>query len=242
MKYFIIFLVCIITSSYGSLFGGGALVSLPIMIMLGIPPQVALANNRIGALRVHLGFLLKVIKTKQIKFKYVLPLSLITICCSLLGSLTLVALPENIIEGAVSILLILMLLFLIFKPEVGLTQRKTTKHQKSLGWFFTAVVLLWQSAFGMIASALYFVMCYFFGFSIMQASATQKIPAIFGGLVAATVFFLFGIVDPLLVLTIFIADLIGSYLGAQFFLQQKKQTISRIFKTVIVFNVCFLIF
>ena len=113
MTYLIIFLVCVITSSYGSLFGGGPLVSLPIMIMLGIPPQVALANNRIGALGVHLGFLLKVIKTKQIKFKYVLPLSLITICCSLLGSLTLVALPENIIEGAVSILLILMLLFLL---------------------------------------------------------------------------------------------------------------------------------
>ena len=62
MNYFIIFLVCVLTSSYGSLFGGGAMISLPVMMMLGIPPHIALSNNRIGALGVHIGFLIQVFK------------------------------------------------------------------------------------------------------------------------------------------------------------------------------------
>ena len=241
MTYLIIFIVCVITSSYGSLFGGGALVSLPIMMMLGIPPHIALANNRVGALGVHIGFLLQVFKSKSIQFRYVLPLSALAILCALLGSLTLVSLPENMIENAVSILLILMLVFMIYKPEVGLQPVQRSHRKKTLGWIITSVILLWQSTFGVIASALYFVMCYFFGFSLIQASSTQKIPAICGGLVATAVFLMFGLIDPLLVLTIFVADLIGSYLGAKFFLHQTKYTIAYVFKGIMVVNIFFLI-
>ncbi len=242
MTYLIIFIVCVITSSYGALFGGGALVSLPIMIMLGIPPHVALANNRIGALGVHIGFLIHVFRSKNIQYQYVIPLSILGVICSLLGALTLVSLPEYMVEKSISLILIAMLVFILAKPEIGLKRVHTSPPKRLIGWIITAVILLWQATFGLIASALYFVMCYFFGFSLVQASATHKIPAIFSGLVATTIFFVYGLIDPLLLLVVFFADLLGSYIGAKFFLHQSQNTIAYAFKAVIVCNICFLIF
>ena len=161
---------------------------------------------------------------------------------SLLGSFTLISLPEDLIQNAISLLLILMFLFMIFKPEIGVRKTKASYKKRVLGWIFTSLVLLWQSTFGMIASVLYFVLCYFFGLTLFQASSTHKIPAIFSGVVATIVFYSYGLIDPVLVLVIFSADLIGSYIGSNFFLHQNLKTTAYIFKTIILFNICFLLF
>jgi uncharacterized membrane protein YfcA len=45
-----VFLVGVAASVIGTMVGGGSLLSIPLLIFLGLPPQVAIATDRFAAL------------------------------------------------------------------------------------------------------------------------------------------------------------------------------------------------
>jgi len=66
VQLLIIFIVSILAGFVGAAVGGGGLISIPLLLFLGIPPQVTLATNKFGGLGVSVGALYKFIKEKKI--------------------------------------------------------------------------------------------------------------------------------------------------------------------------------
>lgn len=71
---FVVFFLGIAVSFIGVIVGGGGLISIPILIFLGLPPQIAIATNKFGSLGLSLSGLYKYWKAKKIIFEFVAPL------------------------------------------------------------------------------------------------------------------------------------------------------------------------
>lgn len=46
----LVFLIGVVTGTVGALVGGGSLLSIPMLIVFGLPPQVAIATDRFAGL------------------------------------------------------------------------------------------------------------------------------------------------------------------------------------------------
>ena len=59
------FLIGAVASFIGSMVGGGGLLSIPFLVFVGLPPQVAIATNKMGAIGLILGAIPKFWKAKK---------------------------------------------------------------------------------------------------------------------------------------------------------------------------------
>jgi uncharacterized membrane protein YfcA len=64
-----VFFIGLLASIFGTLVGGGSLLSIPFLIMTGLPPQVAIATERFGDLGRTITSFLKFFNSKKIVWK-----------------------------------------------------------------------------------------------------------------------------------------------------------------------------
>jgi uncharacterized protein len=113
----LVFVVGILTGVINTLAGSGSLISLPILIFIGLPPQMANGTNRIGIFIQNLVsstvFYRKGILDIQMGLKVALP----SILGSVAGALIVMELNDRAIEITVGIVLLIMLIPLYYKPS-----------------------------------------------------------------------------------------------------------------------------
>src|SRR5437016_2627042 len=83
---FFIFLIGITTGFVDSTGGPGGIITIPLLILLGFPPQVAIATDRVGIVGQSLAAIFKFWRAKKIVWKYVPILTIISLCGSLIGA------------------------------------------------------------------------------------------------------------------------------------------------------------
>ena len=67
----LVLFIGIVTGFFDSVIGAGGLISVPSLIFLGLPPQVAIATDRLGTLGQIFTALIKFWQAKKIVWKYV---------------------------------------------------------------------------------------------------------------------------------------------------------------------------
>lgn len=98
--------------------GSGSLITLPIFIfMCGLPPSVANATNRIGVFMQSGVATFRYNKTFPGLFKGVEWLAIPAILGSILGSKIAVDLDEKTMNYSIGVLMVVMLIILLFKPQ-----------------------------------------------------------------------------------------------------------------------------
>lgn len=218
----------------GSIAGGGGLVSIPFLMFLGLPPQVAIATNKFGSVGLSLGAMYKFITKKKVIWKYVLPFSILSITGGLFGAKLLIDLPQELLTKIVGVVL-LLLLPVIFIKDIGVKKRKTTRLQKSLGIILYFLLMIFGGFFGGGAGTLiFYCLMFFMGFTIIQANATDIIPWFLLSL-STLIFFMFqGVVDYYNGIALFFGMLIGSYFGAHTAIKKGNKWVRIVFALVVV--------
>ena len=183
------FFVGLLVSFIGSMVGSAGLVNIPFLIFMGLPPHMAIATHRVGAVGLQIGALVRFIKSKEIAWKYVVGFSLMAICAAPLGSFLLIKTDESILKHVIVGIMLLVLFLMLVNKDIGLKNREVSTSRKILGYVAYFFVLIWQAFFGGgTATLYYYVMMFFFGMSINRANATVKIPGLFLGLVTLIIF------------------------------------------------------
>jgi uncharacterized membrane protein YfcA len=212
--YLAVFGVGIFASFVGSISGGGGLISIPFMILVGVPPQVAIASNKVGNIGKSFTSLFNYGKAGKVKRSYVLPLALIALAASILGSKLLISLPADIVEKATAILMLAMLPTLLMSTKnAGLA--KTTKWKRLVGGVLYFGLGIWQAFFGAgVVIVTYIVMMTFFGMTAIESNATHRIPTLVSNIVSLVLFAGAGIIDWKIGGILFVAMVIGAYIGS----------------------------
>ena len=97
--------------------GSGSLITLPLLIFLGMPANVANGTNRLGILFQTITSTLSFRKHGYFQFRRGLIIAAPAVVGSLLGAMIAVDLNEDLMRKAIGILLLVMVVLILIKPE-----------------------------------------------------------------------------------------------------------------------------
>lgn len=217
VEYLITFFIGFLASIISGVAGGGAgLITVPLFIFMGIPPASSIATAKFGGLGLTLGAFSVFRKTNLIRWEYVLYLSLLTVVASVMGSLWLLSINQEVVENIIGVTMLGSLPFLFLKKETGLARSVTSFTKKIIGSVLYFVITVLKAAFGGgIGTAHLIIMMNLFGFTALEANATRKLPGIIAAIVTLSVFVLNDIVYYKHGFAIFLGACLGSVLGAK---------------------------
>ena len=218
-KIVVIFFVGMFVSVLSTLVGGSSVLTIPTLILLGLPPHTAIGTDRFGIMGVCLAGWYKFHKKKLINYKIGVILTLPVIFGSFWGAHLVFEISESVLKLIIIIISIACLFFLVLNPKIGTesTKKKFGKYEYLVGGLMTFVVGVYVGFYGaMGATLLLYILILWFGQTFLESAGTLKIAALMMNAMAAIVFALNDAVSYYLAVPLFCGCLIGSYIGAHY--------------------------
>lgn len=238
-----VFLIGFIASFVGSMVGSGGLLTIPFLIFVGLSPAHAIGTNKLAALGLQAGAGIKYFTEKRIVWRYVVPFSIISIIGSYIGARILVAIDKENLSIIVGLILLLLLPTLFVKKSIGTKRKRITSTMKYIGYVLYFLTMVWAGFFGGgYGTMAFYIMMVFFGLTIIEASATNKIPGLFTSIISVTVFAISGIVNYMYGFVMMAGTFIGGYMGARYSIKKGEGFVKILFAAIVIASSIKLIF
>jgi uncharacterized membrane protein YfcA len=194
--------------------GGGSLLSVPVLVMLGLPGTVANGTNRVGIL-VQCGVSVWRFKAAGIsEFRSALPLLIPISIGSWIGASVITQVPDKTFEAAFG-LVMLVLLIPMFRPPpaiVAPSLQRWPTWKATLAYFAIGV---YGGAFQAGVGIVLLLTLHRSGFDLVRANAIKMIVVAALALVAVPVFIAKGRVDWVPALIIAVGYMMGAAAGTR---------------------------
>ncbi|PIR76408.1 MAG: hypothetical protein COU32_02225 [Candidatus Magasanikbacteria bacterium CG10_big_fil_rev_8_21_14_0_10_42_10] len=214
--------------------GGGAMITIPLLILLGVPPQVAIGSNKTSAFG-NISSLYSYAKKKHVHWNWVIPLSAISLVAGWFGARFTLRTDPALIKHIISFLLLALLPLLLLKKTWGTEHLQKKRWKKSVGVFFYTVAAGMQAAFstglGIIST---YILVTFFGWTLLNANGTRRIPVFVSTILVFVLFLLAGAVNWSLAIGIFFGQSLGSYFGAHVAIKKGNEFVKIFFVILVV--------
>lgn len=215
----ILILSGILVGFINTLAGGGTIISISLLLFLGLPAGVANGTNRIAVIFQNLVAVLSFRKQKMLNLRKGLLFSIPTAAGSILGALVATKFSEGLLEKCIAFVMVLMLFFLIYKPERWLKGR-TDLQEKKISWFQIVLYLLIGFYGGFIHMGVGFFLLAALvissGYDLVHANAIKNLIVLVYSPFALIVFMLNGQVDYRLGLILSIGNVLGAWLATRY--------------------------
>ncbi len=232
-----VLLIGIATGFGDSTVGSGGLLSIPLLILLGLPPQIAIAIDRLGSVGQTLAALLVFWRAKKIRWNYILVFTVLSLFGSYIGATILLSFDPKLLEKTIGLFLLFVLPFLFLQSSIGIKQRSVSILKKGIGYIVYFFIMVYNGFFGTGSGPFAtFTALYFFGFTIIEANATSIIPWFVLSLSSLVIFARGGIVDYQKGIILLVGMTIGGYLGAHVAVAKGDAWIKRLFILVVVIS------
>ncbi len=238
-----LFLIGVFSSFVGSLVGGGGLISIPLLNLVGLPLNVAIATDRLSSIG-QASSIYKYHKSNKIIYKNIVLLSVISLIGAIIGSKILLSLDKDILVKTLGVIFIVFLAVLLTKKDIGYKLVKTSKFKKVIGFFLYFLVAIYAGFFGAgtgILATLVFI--FLFGYSYINSNATYSILWLIIAVFSSILFAFEGIINYQYALVVFVGSVIGGHLGASTAIKKGEKFVRVLFfLLIIVFTIKFLFF
>lgn len=212
--------------------GGGSVFTVPALMLLGIPADIANGTNRIGVLMQSVAGVRGFRQHGMLDQPALVPILVPTVAGSLLGSLVASYLPADILKPVLLGTMLAMTLIVVLKPSTfpSETEKPFTPQQKPIayGWLFAAGLYggFIQAGVGFILlTALAGVLRY----DLVRANALKMACTMVFGAVALLVFVVRDQVLWIPGLIVGVATIIGVQLSVRFAIGAQQKTLKWIF-------------
>lgn len=229
------FLICFlgfIAAMVDAIAGGGGLISLPALLMVGVPPHLALGTNKFAASMASLNSSITYARSGKVTFslvKWQIPFTLIG---ALLGSWTVLSVSSDFLSKAVLVLILIVGIYTLLHNNLGLENQFKGLNVKniSIGCFFAFALGFYDGFFGPgTGSFLIFSFIALYGFDFVTASANSKVLNFTSNIVSLLIFALHGKILFLYGIPMALFMIIGSYVGTKLAIQRGAQLVKPIF-------------
>ena len=231
-----------IANFLGSIVGGGGVISIPALIFLGLPPQTAIATDRFASMG-ESACIFKYHKSGKINYKMILPLCIIAVVGTIIGSSILLNIDKNIILKIMGVMFLLFIPLIILKKDKGIENKKLTKLSIFWGYALYFLVAIQGGFLGAGTGVLaVFVFIFFFGMSYIESNANQAIPWLIISVISTIIFAFYGLIRYDYGIFVLIGAIIGGYIGPYFALKRGEKFIKNLFIVIIILVAIKLIF
>ncbi|WP_237152402.1 TSUP family transporter [Oryzibacter oryziterrae] len=208
----LLFLAAFVAGFIDSIAGGGGLITVPAMLIAGIPPLATLGTNKLGSLFGSGSATLAYARRGFVDVRKQLPMALMSGLGSAVGAAVTTWIPADVLRAVMPVLLIAIALYFGFKRGLGEESRRARLKPFLFGLMFVPVIGFYDGVFGP-GTGSFFMLGFvtLAGFTLISATAHTKLLNFASNIGAFLVFVVTGAV-------IWKVGLImgaGQFLGAQ---------------------------
>jgi hypothetical protein len=219
------------TSVVGVVTGSNSLVTVPAMFQFGIDSRVAVATNMFGLTFLSIGGALPFVGKNVFDRKRLPVLVVLTLVGSALGALLVGIISSKTMPLIVSISMIVVTVFTLFKRNSGIEQNvNPTRAGEILTYLLTFALGIYGGLYsGGYVTILTAVFVSFAGMTFTEAVANTKLINVFSSLIATVVFAYQGLIDYKLGIVLAVTMFIAAYIGARVVTKLNDLWLRRIF-------------
>lgn len=230
-----LFVIAVFAGFIDTLAGGGGLITIPALILAGIPPLLALGTNKFQGCIGSGTASLMMFRKKKITFYEVKYLMLMAFVGSAIGTISIQFIDVEILSFIIPLVLFLIGIYFIFMPKTSEIDSQP-KMSESM-YKFTAVPFIgfYDGMFGPgTGSFLSLSAIALRGMELIKATATAKPMNFATNLASVFVFLIYGQVIFTIGIIMMIGQAIGAYIASHFLLK-----INPLHLRIIVIVMCF---
>lgn len=232
----VLVLIFFLTSVVGVVTGSNSLIAVPAMFQFGIDPRVAVATNMFALTFMAMGGTLPFLGKGTIDRQRLPALAVLTLAGSLVGALLLLVVPVRALPVFISVMMIAVALFSIWKRGAGVVaaQGQPSRAAEASAYALTFALGIYGGFFsGGYVTLLTATYVALFRMTFIEAVSTTKIVNIFSSFIATLVFMARGLVDYRLGIILGLSMFAGAFVGARFALRLNNLWLRRIFLTTV---------
>lgn len=221
-----LFLAALLAGFIDAIAGGGGMVTIPAMLLAGIPPLQTLGTNKLQAVFGSGASSLSYARGGHVDLRGQWPMALGAAIGAVGGALLATAMPTGWLSAVLPLLLVGIALYFGFKRGVGELERQQRLSPLLFGLLFVPAIGFYDGVFGPGTGS--FLMLGFVtlaGFGILRATAHTKFLNFGSNIGALLVFVAAGAVLWKVGLVMGVGQWIGARLGARFAMRQGARVI-----------------
>ena len=228
MEWYILLLAIIGGFAAGfinTLAGSGSIITLPILIFLGLPANVANGTNRVGALLQTLVSVGTFVKRGNYNIRESLWLIFPAIAGSLVGALIAVDLDEKTMAYTIGVVMLLLLVPVMADKEKWLKGADPDKKVENKGWVVFAFSII--GAYGGFVQTgvgifLLFAMVLWANYSVVHANVIKNVIVLCYTIPTFFIYWGYGLINWELGLLVASGQMLGSWIAARFAMEHQK--------------------
>lgn len=172
----LLFLAAIFAGFVDSIAGGGGLITIPVLLLAGIPPLESIATNKLQSQFGSASATIAYARKGHVNLRKQLPMALMGLVGGAAGALLASLVPAGVLAAAIPFLLVAIALFFAVKPNLN----DTDSHQRVTPFVFGLTVVplvgLYDGLFGPGAGSFYMLgFVLLAGFGMLKATAHTKL-------------------------------------------------------------------
>ncbi|WP_149738219.1 TSUP family transporter [Rhizobium sp. RU20A] len=228
-----LFIAAFIAGFIDSIAGGGGMITLPAMLIAGIPPLEALGTNKLQSLFGSGSASMAYARRGHVNLREQLPMAAISAGGSVIGALLATQVPGDMLRAALPLLLIAIALYFGLKPRIGDEDRARRISPFAFSLTLVPLIGFYDGVFGP-GTGSFFMLGFvtLAGFGILKATAHTKLLNFGSNVGAFAVFSLAGVV----LWKVGIIMGVGQFLGAQVGSRLAMRIGSRMIKPLLVLS------
>lgn len=222
----LLFVAACLAGFIDSMAGGGGLITLPVLLMTGMPPAMALGTNKLqsggGVISASIYFYRQGVLDIR-AFWFVLLMSALG---ATTGTILIQLIDNAIIKDYLPFLIFAIGLYFLFTPKLGSQDRQKRLSYSAFAFCASFPLGFYDGFFGPGTGSLLCLVCVtLLGFNLTKATAYAKLLNLTSNLTALFFFFLGGKIYWLVGFLMLIGQLIGGYFGAKLVLNNGQRLI-----------------
>jgi len=232
--YLAIFFIAIIAGLVDAIAGGGGLITIPSLLLVGVPPMIALGTNKLQAVIGELTTSIIFIKNKQVSIKGLFLGLSCTAIGAVLGAISVSLFDKSSLEIILPIMMVIITIYSVTSNKLKATSKskpKITTTQFMVlcglligfynGFFGPGTGSIWMLAFVILL-----------GHTIKQATMATKPLNLIGNISSLVFFIMIGHVDYKIGLVMGAGQIIGAFMGSKFVLKYGSNLVRPVFISV----------
>lgn len=208
----LLFIAAFAAGFIDSIAGGGGLITLPALLIAGIPPLETLGTNKLQGLFGSGSATIAYSRKGHVNLREQLPMAAMSGIGSVLGAFSAAFVPGDWLKAALPAILIAVALYFALKPNLNDVSRTARMKPFLFGLTFVPAIGFYDGIFGPGAGS-FFMLAFISmaGFGVLKATAHTKLLNFASNIGAFAVFSFYGVI----LWKVGILMGIGQFLGAQ---------------------------
>ncbi|MDX3925287.1 MAG: TSUP family transporter [Shinella sp.] len=222
----LLFLAAFLAGFIDSIAGGGGMITIPAMLLAGIPPLETLGTNKLQSLFGSGSATIAYSRAGHVNLREQLPMAAFSALGAALGAVLATVVPGDALQITLPFLLVAVALYFGFKPNIGDVDKHRRMRQAVFALTIVPLIGFYDGVFGP-GTGSFFMLSFvtLAGFGVLKATAHTKLLNFGSNLGAFAVFVLYGVVLWKVGLMMGAGQFLGAQAGSRFAMKNGAKVI-----------------